>query len=453
MTAAADTRRWWTLGATGGVLFIVLLDETVVGVALPTIADDLKLSTVTSHWVVNAYLLVFAGLAGAAGRLGDIVSIKVLFAFGVLLFGLASLACGFAESGAMLVAMRAVQGIGAAIIFPLMLAIIAHAFPPEERGVAIGLSGGIGTLGIAFGPLVGGLFTDLVSWRWIFWINPPIVIAIVLVLLLSWRDPDKQGEPVTFDAPGAVTLIGALGLIVFALMQGPDWGWLNVTVLVPAALGIVVLAAFIAVERRARQPLIDLELFSSGAFTTLNFATFVSQYSKIAVFVFAALYFQAVLKLPALTAGVALMAATVPAMLSAYPAGAVLERTGSRAMLLLSVVAATLTMAVLSVGVHAAAFVWLLPALAVWGVCLSGVFTPALRDVMNVVPAEKRGEAGGINMTMQLLGSTLGMSLSSVLYVLTGAFWPVFALVGLLYAIVTVLTWRFITEAPRAGDD
>ena len=453
MTVPADSRRWWTLGATGGVLFIVLLDETVVGVALPTIADDLELSTVTSHWVVNAYLLVFAGLAGAAGRLGDIVSIKALFAFGVILFGLASLGCGFAETGAMLVAMRGIQGIGAAIIFPLMLAIIAHAFPPEERGVAIGLSGGIGTLGIAFGPLVGGLFTDLVSWRWIFWINPPIVVAIVVVLLLSWRDPDRQGEPVAFDAPGAITLIGALGLIVFAMMQGPDWGWLDVTVLMPAALGIAVFVAFIAVERRVRQPLIDLELFSSGAFTTLNLATFVSQYSKIAVFVFIALYLQAVLKLPALTAGFALMAATVPAMLSAYPAGAVLERTGSRAMLLLSAAAATLAMAVLSVGVDAAALFWLLPPLAVWGLCLSGVFTPALRDVMNAVPAEKRGEAGGINMTMQLLGGTPGMAMSSALYALTGAFWPVFAMAGLLYAIVTVLTWRFITVAPRAEID
>ncbi|PHQ67060.1 MAG: MFS transporter, partial [Sneathiella sp.] len=173
----------------GGVIFLVLLDETVVGIALPTITRDLGLSEISSHWVVNSYLLVFAGLVAAGGRLGDIFGLRVLFTLGILIFGLASLACGFMGDGTWLIIARCVQGVGAAIIFPASMAMIAIIFPEKERGMAIGIYGAIGTVGLTLGPLVGGYFSEAFSWRWIFWINPPIVILIAVLVLVAWIDP------------------------------------------------------------------------------------------------------------------------------------------------------------------------------------------------------------------------------------------------------------------------
>jgi MFS family permease len=160
-----NNRKWWILAAMGGVIGLILLDETVVGVALPTIRTDLGMSQVAAHWVVNAYLLVFAGLAAAAGRLGDLAGLHRLFTAGVAIFGIGSLACGFAESGDWLIAARAVQGVGAAVIFPCSLSMVTIAFPADQRGLALGLSGSIGTVFLALGPLIGGFFTDVVSWR------------------------------------------------------------------------------------------------------------------------------------------------------------------------------------------------------------------------------------------------------------------------------------------------
>ncbi|MEM7046016.1 MAG: MFS transporter, partial [Pseudomonadota bacterium] len=207
-------RKYWVLAAMGAVLGVVLLDETVVGVALPTMIRDLDLSVVGSHWVVNSYLLVFAVLAAAAGRLGDIVGLRMLFIVGLAIFGLASLASGFATSGAWLITSRAVQGVGSAIIFPASLAIISHAFPPEQRGMAIGVYGAIGTFFLSMGPFAGGFFSEYLSWRWIFWINPPIVIVIALVMLAMWRDPPRE-QAVRIDVPGLLALVAGLGMIVF----------------------------------------------------------------------------------------------------------------------------------------------------------------------------------------------------------------------------------------------
>ena len=195
-------RRWWILAAMGGVLGLVVLDETVVGVALPTIRDELGMSQVAAHWVVNAYLLVFSGLAAAAGRLGDIVDIKRLFIVGVLIFGVASLASGFARDGAWLITMRALQGMGAAIVFPTSVAVIPLVFPPEQRGVAFGIHTAIGGVFMSLGPLVGGFFTETLSWRWIFWINLPVVVAVALVMSAAWMAPTREGRRSRVDLPG-----------------------------------------------------------------------------------------------------------------------------------------------------------------------------------------------------------------------------------------------------------
>ena len=436
-----NARKYWVLAAMGTVLGIVVLDETVVGVALPTMTRDLGLSTVGSHWVVNAYLLVFAGLAAAAGRLGDIIGLKTLFIIGFAIFGLASLASGFAQSGAWLIAARAVQGVGAAIVFPASLAMITHAFPPEQRGMAMGVYGAVGTFFLALGPFAGGFLSEFLSWRWIFWINPPIVIAIGAVVVAVWRDPPRESV-VRLDVPGLVTLVAGVGLVVFAIMQGPDWGWTHLMIWLVLAAGLVITLLFVVVELRAAHPLIDVALFRNGAFSSFNLVIFLAQFSKLAVFIFIAAYLQDRLGFSAMVAGIILLAGTVPPLLTSLPTGMILDRVGGRALLLGGLLASFLSMLWLALAVTWDSFWPLLPAMIIWGGCVSILFVPSLRDVMDAVSPDKRGQAGGISMTAQLLGGTVGMTVCGTLFATTGAYWTIFLLTAVLFLIVLVVCWR-----------
>ncbi len=249
-----NNRKWWILAAMGAILGVILLDETVVGVALPTMQVDLDMSEVTSHWVVNIYMLVLAGLAAAAGKFGDIVGHKTVINTGLVIFGLASLGCGFAQSDVWLITARGIQGVGAAIIFPSCLAMVTIVFRPEQRGLALGIWGAIGTVFLALGPLVGGFLTDFASWRWIFWVNPPIVFAVALIVLAAWVDPPKTDKSERVDKTGLILLIGGLSMAVFAIMEGPEWGWTNLTILLLLIVGAVLLVAFVFVELRKRTP-------------------------------------------------------------------------------------------------------------------------------------------------------------------------------------------------------
>jgi len=434
----------------GTVLGIVTLDETVVGVTLPTMIRELGLTTNASHWVINAYLLVFTVLAAAAGRLGDIVGLRLLFVVGLAIFALASLACGFAQSGNWLIALRAAQGIGAAVIFPGSLAMMTHAFPEEQRGMAMGIYGSVGTALLSLGPLAGGFFSEFLTWRWIFWINPPIVFVVALLVLAAWRDPPHEEARIKLDVPGLSALVLGLALAVFAIMQGPDWGWSDPLIWLILAVGVVVLIAFVLIELKVSQPLIDVVLFRNGAFTTFNLAIFSAQFSKIAVFVFIALYLQDVLGYGPLLAGTAILIATVPTMLTAYPTGMVLDRVGSRVLLVGASVAGVIAMLMIALAVIWKSFPLLVPAMVVWGVCISVWFVPSLRDVMNAVPPDKRGEAGGISMTAQLLGGTVGMTICSVLFSTTSAYWPIYALTAALLALLLVLSWTYVAPLRKA---
>jgi EmrB/QacA subfamily drug resistance transporter len=445
-----ENRKWWILAAMGTVLGIVTLDETVVGVTLPTMIRELGLTTVASHWVINAYLLVFTVLAAAAGRLGDIIGLRLLFVIGLAIFALASLACGFAQSGNWLIALRAAQGIGAAVIFPGSLAMMTHAFPEEQRGMAMGIYGSIGTTLLSLGPLAGGFFSEFLTWRWIFWINPPIVLVVALVVLAAWRDPPHDGARVRLDMPGLIALVIGLSLAVFAIMQGPDWGWSNSVIWLLLVAGLAVLIAFVLIEMKVSKPLIDVVLFRNGAFTTFNLAIFVAQFSKIAVFVFIALYLQDALGYTPLLAGTAILIATVPTVLTAYPTGIVLDRVGSRVLLVGASVAGVIAMLLFAFAALWKSFVLLVPALIVWGVCISLWFVPSLRDVMNAVPPDKRGEAGGISMTAQLLGGTVGMTICSVLFSMTSAYWPIYALTAALVALVLAMSWTYVAPLRKA---
>lgn len=311
------------MGAGAG---LIMLDETVVGVALPTLRDDLGMSKVAAHWVVSAYMLVFAGIAAASGRIGDIVGFKTLIIAGAAIFGLVSLAAGFAQDGTFLIAARAVEGIGAAVIFPATFAMLMLVFPKEQRGMAIGVLAAIGTMFLAVGPLVGGFLTEIVSWRWIFWVNVPIVAMIVLIVLLAWVDPPRKPEAESFDTWGLVTLVAGLTLLVFAIMQGAAWGWTEDISLTCLVGGIVLLGLFIIIERGRIAPLIAVDLFASPSFSACIFVIFVGQFSKITIVVFGALYLQDNLGMSPLTAGLALLVSVAAFLFLSAPVGRQIRR-------------------------------------------------------------------------------------------------------------------------------
>src|ERR1700738_1348693 len=244
--------RWWTLGAMCFALFMIMLDNTVVNVALPSIQRDLHASLSSLEWTVNAYTLTFAVLLVTGGRLGDIFGRRMMFLFGVVVFGLSSVASGCAPNDTALVACRAVQGSGAAFMMPATLSIITQAFPPEQRGMAIGTWAGVSAMALAIGPVLGGFLTQDVSWRAIFFINPPIAVVAVAVTLFATRETRDETVARSVDIPGIATITIGLTALVLALVEGNRWHWGSPRIVGLLALAAVMLIAFVVVEMRIR---------------------------------------------------------------------------------------------------------------------------------------------------------------------------------------------------------
>jgi len=448
-----ESRKWWILIAMGAVAGLIMLDETVVGVALPTVRRGLGMSAVASHWVIGAYMLVFAGAAAAGGKLGDVIGFKSLVLVGGAVFGLASLAAGFAEGGAFLIAARAVQGVGAAVIFPATIAMVTIVFPKDQRGMAIGILAAIGTTFLALGPLVGGVLTEIVSWRWIFWINVPLVALIVLIVSAVWVDPPRHGKRPAFDYGGLVTLVAGLGMLVFAIMQGAAWGWTQALILAFLAGGLAVLALFIFIERRRDAPLIEVDLFRIAAFSAYNLVLFAGQFSKIAIVVFGALYLQDDLGMSPLTAGLALLVSVAAFPILSAPVGRFADKHGARSPVLGGLALATLAIFWLALAAAWDSYALLAPGLLIWGGGMSFCYAPALRAMANSVPQEKQGQTSGIGVTARLLGGTIGVAVCSTLFVMTGSFQVVLLATGGILFAALVFGWFAIerqdtTQAP-----
>ncbi|CUH45576.1 MFS transporter [Ruegeria atlantica] len=447
---AQDHSRWWILGAMGTILGVILLDETVVSVALPTIREELGLSLLEAHWVVNIYLLVLACFAGAAGRLGDVLGIRVLLSAGLLIFGLSSALGGFAESGFELLTARAAQGIGAALIFPLSLVVLIQSFDEKERGLALGLYGGIGTVFLSMGPLVGGVLTEYLSWRWIFWVNPPIVLVVALVAWVFWRDPPRQRER-EFDLKGLILLVTGLAAIVFGVMEGPDRGWAQPEVLMALSVGLVFLVLFVRVEQRATSPLIAISLFAGPGFAASNMILFTAQFGKITLFVFGASYFQSKLGFSPLTAGVALLPIAFPQIFIAPMAGKIADKFGSRGPSLTGTALGAIAILIVALGMHLDVAALIYAGYFLWGCCVPFLFVPPRRAIMSTVPQALHGQASGISMTFQLLGGTVGMALGSSVFAITGSFTLVFCFVAAFAVCVLAFAYASLALDNKPG--
>ncbi|WOO40970.1 MFS transporter [Rubellicoccus peritrichatus] len=436
-----NNRKWWVLASVGGVLGMVILDQTVVGVALPRMQEDLGMTQVSSHWIVNAYLIIFAAVAVAGGRLGDYIGLKLAFVIGLSVFGLTSLAAGFAQDGTTIIIARSLQGIGAAIIFPTSVSMITKVFPPEQRGLAYGIQTATGGIFMSLGPFVGGLFTDLLSWRWIFWINLPLVLFVIFVTLKVWGKTPRDTQLPRFDFAGLILITLGLATLVLGLMQSAVWGWTNVATITAFASSAILLLAFIVFETRIASPLIDLSLFRVPQFTGSDLVVFTGNYNQICVIIFVALFFQEVLGMDPLIAGTCLLVAVVPTLFTSILSGKLADRFPIKWVALSGLFINS--SAVLWIGFvsRSDSYALIIAPLILWGLSLPFQFAPTRRAAMSAVPEDKRGQASGINLTSQLLGGAIGVAVSSTILAGTGRYDVLFWTAGSFSMLILAIGW------------
>ncbi len=408
----SDNRRWWVLATMTGSLSMIMIDQTVVGVALPSMQRGLGLSATGVQWVVNSYLLVLAVLVALGGRLGDMLGQERMFRIGVATFVAASAAVGLAQSELWVIVARGLQGVGAALMLPATGAIVVNAFDPGERGKAMGIYAGTSMVFLALGPLVGGLLTQLVSWRAAFYINLPIglvtLIAAHYTLQTSSRPAGERAE--SADPVGAALLVGGLGSLVLAMMQAEQWGWGSPAVLGLLAAAAVIAPMFVAWELRQEQPLIRLQLFRSGNFAIDNIVLLAVQFALIGVSVFGAIWVQDVLGFGPITAGLSLLPLTLVLLPTAPIAGKLNDQHGPRALLGTGTILLSLALAWLAIVLPKQSYAWVIPAYVAIGVALGLTISAASTDALNAAEPAERGEASGITQMMRQVGGAIGLA-------------------------------------------
>jgi EmrB/QacA subfamily drug resistance transporter len=409
-------RRWWTLAAMCFALFMIMLDNTVVNVALPSIQKDLGATLSGLEWTVNAYTLTFAVLLVTGGRLGDIFGRRRMFLFGVIVFALSSAAIGMAPGEGWLVAGRAIQGVGAAFMMPATLSIITNAFPPEERGKAIGTWAGVSALALALGPVVGGALTEYVSWRAIFFLNLPVAAGAVAVTLFATLESRDESRRHRVDWAGIVTLSLGLTALILALVEGNSWGWGSpeiLSLLTVAALGLV---GFVFLEPRIREPMVDFHFFRSRTFLGANLVAFVVSFSMLAVFFFIALYMQNILDYSPVEAGIRFLPSTLMIVVVAPLAGRLTDRVGPRPLI---VTGLTLTTVALYLQTHIdvdTGYGVVLPAFIIMGIGIALTMSPMSTAAMNAVNPDKAGVASGVLSMNRMVGGTFGVAVIGALF-------------------------------------
>jgi EmrB/QacA subfamily drug resistance transporter len=417
----AKSRTAWTFAVTSAALFMASLDNLVVTTALPSIRDHLHASLQGLQWTVDAYTLTFAVLLLTGATLGERYGRRRMFVLGLSLFTGGSAAAALAPGIGALVAARAVQGVGAAIVIPLTLTLLSAAVTPQRRGLALGAWGAVGGLAIAIGPLVGGAVVEGASWQWIFWLNVPI--GIVLLPIAWTRLTESYGPTTSLDLPGLVLAsVGLLG-IVFGVVRGNDHGWTSATVLAPIVAGVLLVAAFIAWELRAREPMLPMHLFRSRSFTMTNAASLLMFFGMFGSIFLLAQFLQVVQHYSPLEAGLRTLPWTGMPVLIAPVAGALSDRIGGRPLL-----AAGLALQAIGLGWLAAvasptaAYITLVPAFVIAGIGMSLFFAPVANVVLSSVRRDQEGIASGANNAIRELGGVFGIAVLGAVFAAHGSY-------------------------------
>jgi EmrB/QacA subfamily drug resistance transporter len=402
-------RNRWALVAVALATFMTYLDNNIVNVAIPDIQRELGLSTAGIEWVVSGYILTFAGLLLAGGRLADRFGRRRLFLIGLAVFTASSLVAGFAGGAGTLIAARALQGIGAAAVTPTTLAIISATFTdPKERNAAVGIWGGVGALALAVGPVLGGLLTQHVSWEWIFWINLPVGIATMA--LGAWAITESREDEVRrLDLAGLGLSTLSLFTLTWALIEGHDRGWTSGTILTTFGVAAATALAFVIVESRVEQPMVDVSLFKRMEFTGGIVALMLWAFGLFGIYFFTSLYLQGVLGFSPTKAGSAFVPMALLMAASAIVSDRVAARFGayrSTGFGMLAMGVGIGSTALLGTG---ATFLSLMPSFAVIGVG-GGLTIPLTATVLGVMPTSQAGVASAVFNASREVAGLLGIT-------------------------------------------
>ncbi|MFJ6994602.1 MFS transporter [Streptomyces sp. NPDC003090] len=410
-------RRWWALALVCVAQFMLVLDVTVVNVALPDMAADLRLDRETLTWTVTAYTLCFGGLMLLGGRLADTYGARRVLLAGLALFTAASLAAGLAGDATTLLAGRVAQGVGAALLSPAALSLVTTTFHGPERNKALGVWAALGGTGAAAGVLVGGALTAGPGWPWIFHVNVPVGVALLVALpsvLPARRSPAADGAPVRLDLPGALLVTAATGALIYGLVRAGESGWTGTGTLLPLAAAVALYAAFAAVERSVRAPLMDVRMLTRRPVVTGAFLMLVATALLIAFFFLGSVYLQHVRGYSALRTGLVFLPVAVATGIGAHLGARLVGRLGSRTVAVAGLAVAALGCVPLA-GLDGApgVFTAVAPALSVAALGLGAVFVTATTTALALVRHDEAGLASGVVNTFHEVGGSVGVAVVS----------------------------------------
>jgi EmrB/QacA subfamily drug resistance transporter len=397
------------LAAVSMALFCVQIDYFAMNLALPRMASELDSNATDLQWVISVYMLALGTFMVPAGRFGDIFGRRRALLAGVALFGLASVLCALAPSATLVIAFRALQGLGAALIFPVAVSVLTNAFPAVRAGQAIGLAYGIAGLGNAAGPLIGGLLTETVGWRWIFWLNVPLTLISLAIGAWSIAESSDETVPRRIDVAGLALITTGIGLFTLTFDRAPHWGWLSAWTVVAFAGSVVALAVFVVVENSVRWPLVDLSLAKNPRFTILVIAGTVANIAYGVTIFLSTMYLQQVRGLDPLMAGLAFLGPSAGAALGGALSGRLAASRPPVLVMGLTSVAAALSLAVLAASGNWAIY---LPALTACGFTLGLVYAFTTVATQAVVRPERAGEAAGVTLTALVTLAGVGVAAS-----------------------------------------
>jgi EmrB/QacA subfamily drug resistance transporter len=411
-----QNRKWWTLAAMCFALFMVMLDNTVVNIALPAIESRFHASISNLSWTVNAYTLVFGVLLVTGGRLGDVFGRKRMFLAGIVVFTLGSIGAGLSQSIAELIVFRGIQGAGAAFLMPGSLSIITNTFHGPERGRALGLWAGISGMALGMGPVLGGLLVEKAGWEWIFFLNVPVALVAIPVTLYAVEESRDESASRRVDVSGILTLSVGLGALVLGLVQSNDYGLTSAHTLTEFAIAAVGLVAFGLLQWRQREPMLDLGFFRDRTFNAGNVTAFLVSFSMFATFFFITLYMQQVIGLSALETGVRFLPMTLLIIVTAPIAGRLSDRYGSRGLLTIGMALVSASLLLESRITDGSGYLTLLPAFIVGGVGMGMTMSPMTAAVMGSVDRAKAGAASGVLSMTRMIGGVFGVAALTAMF-------------------------------------
>jgi len=456
-------RTGWTFAITSIALFMVTLDNLVVSTAIPRIRVDLGAGIEGLEWTVNAYTLTFAVLLLTGAALGDRIGRRLTFTIGLAIFTVASAAAALAPSIEWLVAARAVQGLGGAIILPLTLTLLSASVPPEKRGVALGAWGGIGGLAVALGPVVGGAVVQGFSWHWIFWLNVPI--GLVLAPLAMSRLRESHGPSDRLDLPGLALVSAGLFGIVWGLVRGNGQGWGSAEIVTSLAVGSLMVVAFVLWELRARAPMLPMRFFRNRAFSAAQIASLLMFFGMFGSIFLLTQFFQTVQGYSPLASGLRVLPWTIMPLFIAPPAGALSDRIGGRPLMATGLALQALGLSLIALQSSATVpYSALVIPFILSGTGMALFFAPVANVVLSAVRPEEEGQASGANNAIRELGGVFGVAVLAAIFSHAGgyasadsfvagmepALWVGAAVVGLGAVAALALPGRKRERAPEA---